>query len=180
MTEIAGKVIKMGDHVNTDYIISGKYKFKTQDMTILAKHAFEDLDPNLVVRIKPGDVIAAGLNFGCGSSREHAPRVIKAVGISAVLAKSFARIFFRNCINVGLPAITLSDSFLDNAREGDIVNINLDVGLVQNRTNGMTEKFSRLPSSLMDVLLEGGVVSYVNKHGALPWEDQSESCSGIR
>lgn len=170
MAKISGKAIKLGDHINTDYIISGKYKFKTQDMNILAKHAFEDLDPTLISRIRPGDVLVAGINFGCGSSREHAPRVIKAVGIGAVVAKSFARIFFRNCINVGLPAVALPSAFIDATDDGDILSVDLEGGVVENPAKGLRAGFRELPESLMSLMREGGVVEYVRKHGSLPWQ----------
>jgi len=169
MLDIKGRAIKLGDHINTDYIISGKYKFKTQDMSTLAKHAFEDLDPTLVSRIRPGDILVAGVNFGCGSSREHAPRVIKAVGISAVVAKSFARIFFRNCINVGLPAVVLPNAFVDSIDEGDFLSIDLKEGTVENLKKGLMVEFRSLPESLMQLMTEGGVVEYVKRHGSLPW-----------
>ncbi|MEM2920834.1 MAG: 3-isopropylmalate dehydratase [Candidatus Bathyarchaeia archaeon] len=169
MLRVEGKAIRLGDHINTDFIISGKYKFKTQDIGTLAKHAFEDLDPTFVSRINPGDILVAGVNFGCGSSREHAPRVIKAVGIGAVAAKSFARIFFRNCINVGLPAVVLPGAFIDATQEGDLLKIELEGGVVNNFTRGLRVEFGGLPKSLAKLMMEGGVVEYVKKYGSLPW-----------
>ena len=129
--QLIGYAHKFGDNVNTDYIISGKYKFATIDMNELVVHLMEDLRPNFYYEIKKGDFIVAGENFGCGSSREQAPLVIKQAGIGAVLAKSFARIFFRNAINIGLPAIEVST---DSIEEGDSLKVDLEKGIVENIT----------------------------------------------
>jgi 3-isopropylmalate/(R)-2-methylmalate dehydratase small subunit len=165
-----GKAVKLGDHINTDFVISGKYKFKTQDIKELSKHIFEDLDPTLSQRIKSGTIIVAGRNFGYGSSREHAPRVIKEVGVSAVIAKSFARIFFRNAINIGLPVIVASESFIDSTNEGDEVSLDLEKGTIKNETKNIEETFKPYPSFISVVMREGGIVSYFKKYGVLPWD----------
>lgn len=128
---IRGKAHKFGDDINTDYIISGKYKFKSLDFNEMSKHLFEDLDPEFYKKITPGDIIVAGKNFGCGSSREQAPLVIKHAGISLVIAKSFARIFYRNSINVGLP---LLEADTDQIDQGDELEVGLFNGKIFNKT----------------------------------------------
>lgn len=139
---LQGKAHKFGDDVNTDYIISGKYKFKTLDMRELAKHVMEDLDPDFYQKINAGDFIVAGRNFGCGSSREQAPLAIKYAGISAVLAKSFARIFFRNAINTGLPVVECDT---DRIEPGDELVVDLSTGVITNKTKGLTIAAKPLP-----------------------------------
>ncbi|MCX5750542.1 MAG: 3-isopropylmalate dehydratase small subunit [Candidatus Saganbacteria bacterium] len=148
--------------INTDYIISGRYKFKIQDPVELAKHVMEDLDPNFYQRIQPGDFIVAGSNFGCGSSREQAPQAIKYANISAVLAKSFARIFYRNSFNLGLPALELDTDGID---DGDDLEVDLDKGMVTNKTKGKELKFSPLPPTMQTLLSDGGLVEHFKKHG---------------
>lgn len=128
--------------INTDYIISGRYKFKIQDPNELAKHVMEDLDPKFYGRIKKGDFLIAGRNFGCGSSREQAPIAIKYAGISAVIAKSFARIFYRNCYNLGLPAI---EADTDGIKEGDALEVDLEAGVIRNKTQSKQIKIAPLP-----------------------------------
>src|SRR3989339_1209581 len=122
---------KVADDINTDYIISGRYKFKIQDPYELAKHVMEDIDPEFYSRVKKGDFLVAGRNFGCGSSREQAPQAIKYAGISAVIAKSFARIFYRNCYNLGLPAI---EAYTDGIDDADELELDLDAGVLRNKT----------------------------------------------
>ncbi|WP_309493208.1 3-isopropylmalate dehydratase small subunit [Candidatus Hecatella orcuttiae] len=161
---IKGRVWKFGDDVNTDVIIPGKYKFKTLNMKELAEHAMEGLDPNFSKKAKPGDVIVAGKNFGCGSSREHAPRVLKELGIGAVVAESFARIFFRNAINVGLPVLESKEASKET-REGDILEIDLEAGVIKNREAERSYNFRPLPSVLLDILQSGGLVEYLKKKG---------------
>ncbi|NLL86029.1 MAG: 3-isopropylmalate dehydratase small subunit [Syntrophomonadaceae bacterium] len=157
-----GSVHKFGDDVNTDYIISGRYKFKTLDMRELAKHVMEDLDPEFYSRIKPGDFIVAGKNFGCGSSREQAPLAIINADISAVIAKSFARIFYRNCINTGLPLIECDTDRID---EGDELEVNLKEGILYNKTKGEQIAITPLPPVMLKILSEGGLVEHFKKYG---------------
>jgi 3-isopropylmalate/(R)-2-methylmalate dehydratase small subunit len=159
---LRGKAHVFGDDVNTDYIISGRYKFKTLDMDELAGHCMEDIDPDFVSKVEPGDFIVAGANFGCGSSREQAPLVIKHAGVSAVLAGSFARIFFRNAINKGLPVAECDTSGIAT---GDELEVDLGKGKVKNLTRGAEMVISPLPSVMMDILSEGGLTDYLKKHG---------------
>lgn len=147
--------------INTDYIISGRYKFKIQDPHELAKHVMEDLDPKFYSRVTKGDFIVTGKNFGCGSSREQAPMAIKYAGISAVLAKSFARIFYRNCFNLGLPAIEIDT---DEIKEGDEIEIDMDAGIV--KVNGKETKIPPLPKTMQTLLGDGGLVEHFKKHGS--------------
>ncbi|MEW6552818.1 MAG: 3-isopropylmalate dehydratase small subunit [Actinomycetota bacterium] len=159
---LRGRAHIFGDDVNTDYIISGKYKFKTLDMDELACHCMEDVDPDFSTRVQPGDFIVAGGNFGCGSSREQAPLVIKHAGVSAVLARSFARIFFRNAINKGLPAVECDTSGIE---AGDELEVDLASGRVANLTRGTEMAITPLPAVMMDILTEGGLTEYLKRHG---------------
>lgn len=162
---IAGESLKLGDNINTDFIISGRYKFAITDMKELAKHIMEDIDPNFPNKITPGkSIIVAGNNFGMGSSREQAPLVIKEAGITAVLAKGFARIFFRNGFNIGLPLIQTDTSKID---ERDVLEIDLDKGMVRNITKGIDLKAGPLPKFMQELLSEGGIIDYYKKHGEL-------------
>lgn len=161
--KLKGKAHKVGDSVNTDYIISGKYKFKTLDMDELAKHIMEDLDPNFYSKIAPGDFIVAGRNFGLGSSREQAPLVIKHAKISAVIAQSFARIFFRNSINTGLPLIVCPDANKIDA--GDVLEIDPEAGVVKDVTKNIDLKAEALPSIMIKILQDGGLAEHIIKHG---------------
>jgi len=154
--------LPQNDDINTDYIISGRYKFKIQDPNELARHVMEDLDPKFYEKIKKGDFIVAGKNFGCGSSREQAPMAIKYSGISAVLAKSFARIFYRNCFNLGLPAIECAT---DDIKEGDELEVNFDAGLIKNMTLGKEIKIPPLPKTMQILLEDGGLIEHFKKHG---------------
>ena len=159
---LRGKAHVFGDDVNTDYIISGRYKFKTLDMDELACHCMEDIDPDFISRVQPGDFIVAGSNFGCGSSREQAPLVIKHAGIGAVLACSFARIFFRNAINKGLP---VGECDTSGIQAGDELEVDLGAGRVTNLSRGTEAGVSPLPPVMMDILAEGGLTGYLKKHG---------------
>ncbi|MGQ9512762.1 3-isopropylmalate dehydratase small subunit [Thermodesulfitimonas sp.] len=159
---LQGRAHKFGNDVNTDYIISGKYKFKTLDMNELAKHVMEDLDPDFYQKIRPGDFIVAGTNFGCGSSREQAPLVIKHARIGAVLAKSFARIFFRNAINTGLPVVECDT---DQIEVGDEIVLDLAAGVCENRTRGVTIPVKPLPEVMLRILQDGGLAAHFKKHG---------------
>ena len=160
---LKGKGLRLpqNDDINTDYIISGRYKFKIQDPAELAKHVMEDLDPNFYSKIKKGDFIVAGTNFGCGSSREQAPMAIKYAGISAVIAKSFARIFYRNCFNLGLPAIECDT---DQISEGDELEVDFDNGIIKNRTKGKNIKINPLPKVMQTLLADGGLVEHFKKN----------------
>lgn len=163
--KIEGKSIKLGDNINTDFIISGRYKFAITDMKELAKHIMEDIDPNFPAKITRGkSIIVAGSNFGMGSSREQAPLVIKEAGISAVAAKSFARIFYRNALNIGLPLIELDT---DKISDSDLLSIDFDKGQVNNLTKNTKVKINPLPDFMQKLLQEGGVVGYIKKYGEL-------------
>jgi 3-isopropylmalate/(R)-2-methylmalate dehydratase small subunit len=162
--KLTGKALrfKQDNDINTDYIISGRYKFKIQDPNELAKHVMEDLDPNFSQRITPGDFIVAGRNFGCGSSREQAPQAIKYAKIGAVIAKSFARIFYRNCYNLGLLAI---EADTDGISDGDELELDLDGGKIVNKTKNTTIKVAPLPPTMQTLLADGGLVEHFKKHG---------------
>ena len=160
--KIQGKAHKFGDDINTDYIISGKYKFKTLDMNELAKHVMEDLDPDFYSKIETGDFIVAGRNFGCGSSREQAPLAIKHANIGAVLAKSFARIFFRNAINTGLPVIECDTDQID---AGDKLSVDLGTGKLVNETKNKDIEIKQLPEVMIKILNDGGLAEHFKKHG---------------
>lgn len=164
---LKGIVIKLGDDVNTDLVIAGRYKFRSVSIEDMARHIFEDIDPTLASRIKPGDIVVAGKNFGCGSSREQAPRVMVAAGISAVVAKSFARIFFRNAINVGVPAIAVDGKFVDSTFEADLLEIDIAKNTVRNITRNLEAIFKPFPQQLLQILEAGGLIGYVKKKGDL-------------
>jgi 3-isopropylmalate/(R)-2-methylmalate dehydratase small subunit len=150
------------DDINTDYIISGRYKFKIDDMNELAKHVMEDIDPKFASEVRKGDVIVAGRNFGCGSSREQAPRALKAAGVSAIIAKSYARIFYRSAFNVGLPLIECdTDGFAD----GDILQIDLDSGEVVDQRTGVKRKVAPIPKTMQTLLDDGGLIAHLKTHG---------------
>lgn len=150
------------DNVNTDYVISGRYKFRIKDMKELSKYLFEDMDPEFYKKIKSGDYIVAGENFGCGSSREQAPWVIKEAGISAVLAKSFARIFFRNAFNIGLSAVECDT---DKINDGDIIELDIEKEEVINHTQNKTIKTATIPKLMRQFLKDGGVIEHFKKYG---------------
>ncbi len=158
---IEGKAHVFGDHINTDYIISAKHKIRTTDLTQMAQYIMEDIRPGFNKEIEPGDFIVAGINFGSGSSRETAPRVIQLAGISAVLAKGFARIFFRNAINVGLRVVRLDTSSI---REGDRLRVDLSAGRVENLTRGQAITVNPLPPFIQAILNAGGVKNYLKTH----------------
>src|SRR5512136_182889 len=140
---LTGRAFKFGDGISTDYIIPGKYAQIRSNLPELAKHVMEDADPTFASRVKPGDFVVGGNNFGLGSSREHAPLVIKMAGVSAILAKSVARIFFRNAINLGLPVLICDTDKID---EGDELEIDLTGGTVRDKTNGSVLTFGRIPN----------------------------------
>lgn len=163
---INGTSIKLGDNINTDFIISGRYKFAVTDIKELSKHIMEDIDPDFHAKVKPGkSIIVAGKNFGMGSSREQAPLVIKEAGITAILAKTFARIFFRNAFNIGL---ALVETDTDRIGEGDSLVIDLDKGVVKDLTKGIDLEINPLPEFMQELLREGGIINYYKKHKKLP------------
>lgn len=159
---LKGKAFKFGDDISTDLIIAGKYAHLRSNLPELAKHAMEDANPDFVKQVKPGDFIVGGSNFGLGSSREHAPLVIKMAGVSAILAKSFARIFFRNAINQGVPAL-ICDT--DKISQDDLLEIRLEEGVINNITKQETYRFTRIPPAMLSILNEGGLIPYINRHG---------------
>ncbi len=156
-----GKAHKLGIDINTDYIISGRYKFSITDPKELAKHIFEDLIPGFYKRVKEGDFIVAGKNFGCGSSREQAPQALKAAQISAVIAPSFARIFYRNAINLGL---TLIEAETGKIKDGDLLEVDLNNNLIKDVTGKKEIKIKPLPELMQKILDAGGAVEYFKKH----------------
>jgi len=159
---LKGKAHVFGDNINTDYIISGKYKFRTLDMDELATHLMEDIDPGFASRIQKGDFIVAGRNFGCGSSREQAPLVIKHAGVPAVIAKSFARIFYRNAMNIGL---FLFEADTAGISASDEIEIEVEKGRIVNLTKNAAVSAAPIPSFLIQIAAEGGVVEYLKRHG---------------
>lgn len=159
---LKGTVFKFGDNISTDLIAPGRYAHLRSNLPELAKHVMEDAEPTFASKVKPGDFIIAGKNFGLGSSREHAPLIIKTSGVSAIVAKSVARIFFRNAINQGLPVLICDTDHIDS---GDIIEVNLAKGVITNLTSGIQLTFGKLPQVMLDILSEGGLVPYINKYG---------------
>jgi 3-isopropylmalate/(R)-2-methylmalate dehydratase small subunit len=155
---LKGKVHKYGADVNTDVIIPARY-LNVSDPNELAKYCMEDIDREFVARVKPGDIIMATTNFGCGSSREHAPLAIKAAGISCIIAKSFARIFFRNAINIGLPLLECEEA-VDKTEAGDLLEVDLSSGEIKNVTNGMTFTARPYPDFMAELISAGGLIEY--------------------
>lgn len=158
---LKGQVHKYGSNVDTDVIIPARY-LNVSEPTELAKHCMEDIDPNFVKEMKKGDIIIADANFGCGSSREHAPLAIKTAGVSCVIAKSFARIFFRNAINIGLPLLESAEA-VDNTRDGDTLEVDLSSGKIVNLTNSQTFFAKPYPEFMSELINSGGLVEYTKK-----------------
>ena len=158
---LKGKVHKYGADVNTDAIIPARY-LNVYDPAKLAKHCMEDIDNDFVKKVKPGDIIVATTNFGCGSSREHAPRAIKAAGISCTIAKTFARIFYRNAINIGLPILEC-DRAVDNIKAGDLLEVDLSNGKIKNLTNGMEFTANPYPDFMAELISAGGLIEHTKK-----------------
>ena len=156
-----GNAIKYGDNVDTDVIIPARY-LNTSDHAELASHCMEDIDKTFVNRVKSGDIMAAGQNFGCGSSREHAPIAIKASGISLVIAKSFARIFYRNAINIGLAIVECPEA-AEEISEGDIVEADLDNGIIRNITTGKEYTTAPFPEFIQKIIANGGLMDSIAK-----------------
>lgn len=159
--QFSGNAIKYGRDIDTDAIIAARY-LNTSDMAELAKHCMQDIDPTFVERAKPGDIIVAEENFGCGSSREHAPACIKAAGISVVIAKSFARIFYRNSINIGLPIMECPEA-VDGINEGDSVSVDANTGVITNTSTGATFQAQPFPPFIQEIIEEGGLINRTRK-----------------
>ena len=159
---LRGKAFKFDDSISTDHIIPGRFAHLRSNLPELAKHVLEDADLTFVSRVKAGDFIIAGANFGLGSSREHAPLVIKMAGVSAILAKSVARIFFRNAINLGLPVLICDTAKIN---DGDELEVDLTAGIVKDITNGNRLTFGKIPEVMLHILDEGGLIPYIKKYG---------------
>ena len=159
---LKGRAFKFGDSISTDHIIPGRFAHLRSSLPELTKHVMEDADPTFASRVKEGDFIVAGNNFGLGSSREHAPLVIKMAGVKAILAKSVARIFFRNAINLGLPVLICDTDIIS---DGDELEIDLAAGTVRDVTNGNQFTFGKIPEVMLRILDEGGLIPYIQKYG---------------
>jgi 3-isopropylmalate/(R)-2-methylmalate dehydratase small subunit len=161
-SEITGKAWKFGDNISTDHITPGRYFHLRSNLEELAKHVLEDADPGFASKVRAGDIIVAGKNFGLGSSREHAPRAIKIVGVSCIIAKSFARIFYRNSFNIGLP---LLETNTDEINNGDTLKIDFKNGEITDETNGKVLTFLPLSSFMKRLIEDGGIEEHVKKYG---------------
>jgi 3-isopropylmalate/(R)-2-methylmalate dehydratase small subunit len=168
METLTGKAWKFGDDISTDHIAPGRLFHLRTNLPELAKHVLEDADPDFANKMSPGDFVVGARNFGLGSSREHAPRIIKIAGVNAVLAKSFARIFFRNAINVGLPVLVCDTDQIDT---GDELEVDLAAGIVKDKTKGIEIGFAPLPPAMVKILSDGGLVEHYKKHGRLAVDD---------
>jgi 3-isopropylmalate/(R)-2-methylmalate dehydratase small subunit len=157
MQTLDGKTWKFGKDIDTDLIIAARY-LNTSDPKELAKHVMEDADPEFVSKMSVGDIIVADENFGCGSSREHAPIALKAAGVAAVIAPTFARIFYRNAFNMGLPIFELKEA--NEIKEGDVVSIDMDNGTITNKTSGKTYKFIPIPEFMQQLINAGGLMNF--------------------
>lgn len=166
--KLTGIAHKFGDDINTDLIISGRYKFRTLDNKELAEHVMEDLDHDFYKKISEGDFIVAGRNFGCGSSREQAPLAIKYAGISAVIAKSFARIFFRNAINIGLPVLECRHA--NKIENGDELEVDISKGLIIIKDRNLHLRIKPLSEIMLKILDDGGLVNHFRKHGGFGFD----------
>ncbi len=167
---IRGRAWKFGDYVSTDLIAPGRYANLRDNLNEFVKHVLEDADPKFApaaLERKEAYIVVAGRNFGQGSSREHAARLIKLSGVPIVLAKSFARIFYRNCFNIGLPALTTDTDKIDH---GDELEIDLEQGVIHNKTKGTQLPAGRIPPIMMQILSEGGIIEYIKRHGDLVFE----------
>lgn len=158
-----GKVFKYGDNVDTDVIIPARY-LNTSDAKELAAHCMEDIDAEFGNKVDNGDIIVADKNFGCGSSREHAPLAIKTAGVSCVIAKTFARIFYRNAINIGLPILECVEA-AEKIKGGDIVEVNFDTGVITNVTRGESYQGQAFPEFMQEIIKADGLVNYINNKG---------------
>ena len=160
MNKITGKVWNFGSNIDTDLIIAARY-LNSSDPDHLAKYVMEDADPDFASKVQPGDIIVAGENFGCGSSREHAPIALKAAGVAAVIAPTFARIFYRNAFNMGLPIFELENA--EEIIEGETVSIDLAEGTIENNTTNKTYKFTPIPPFMQELLADGGLMNFAAK-----------------
>lgn len=160
MEAAKGSVFKFGDNVDTDVIIPARY-LNSSDPKELAAHCMEDIDKDFVKKMKAGDIIVADKNFGCGSSREHAPLAIKAAGVSCVIAETFARIFYRNAINIGLPIIECAEASKE-IKDGDMVSVDFDSGVITDETTGKTYQGQAFPEFMQKIIDSGGLVNYIN------------------
>lgn len=167
---IIGKVWVYGDDISTDQIIPGKYKVRLTEIAELSRHAMEGVDKRFSRKVSRGDILVAGRNFGCGSSREHAPLVLKQLGVAAIVARSFARIFYRNAINIGLPVVECPEA-AKSFRSGDRMKINLKDGLVKNTRTGRELKAYRMPSFLLNIVQDGGLVKHLKKRSGFQLRD---------
>ncbi len=163
--EMKGRAFVFGNDIDTDAIIPARY-LNTSDPEILKKHVMEDADSEFASKIGHGDIIVAGKNFGCGSSREHAPIAIKASGISCVIAESFARIFFRNSFNIGLPILISVEASRD-IRQGDLLEVNADEGVIRNISTGKKYSSNRLPDFITELVADGGLIEHIKKRGSI-------------
>lgn len=170
---LRGRVQRFGANVNTDYIIGAKHKAASLDIAEMAAHTFEDIDPGFATRVRPGDLVVAGPNFGCGSSRETAVHVLTALGVAAVLAPSFARIYFRNAINCGLPVLECDTTGIE---QDDDVSVDLATGAAVDHTRGLTRTATTLPPVMRALVDAGGLGPYLARHGdlVLPTDSRSE------
>ncbi|MFA5308635.1 MAG: 3-isopropylmalate dehydratase small subunit [Dehalococcoidales bacterium] len=159
--KLKGKVFKYGANVDTDAIIPARY-LNVSEPALLAEHCMEDIDLDFVKKVKPGDIIVAATNFGCGSSREHAPIAIKASGVSCVIAASFARIFFRNAINIGLPLLECAEA-VENTSAGDVLEVDLEKGKIKNLTNGKVFIAKPYPAFMSQLIAAGGLIDYTKE-----------------
>ena len=157
-----GKAWKFGDDISTDHIAPGRLFHLRTNLPELAKHVLEDADPEFASKMSPGDFVVGGNNFGLGSSREHAPRVLKIAGVNAVLARSFARIFFRNAINIGLLAVECDT---DKINQDDYLELDLSAGIIKNKTQNSKIKMTPLPDVMIKILNDGGLAKHIEKHG---------------
>ncbi len=164
------RVWLLGNNVNTDMIIPGRYNVTT-DRTSLARHCLCEARPEFPVEVQPGDIIVAGDNFGCGSSREHAPIALKAAGVGAIIARSFARIFYRNAINIGLPILTSAELAVQ-AQDGEAIEVDLATGRIVLPQQGRSFETRPLPAFALAIMAEGGIINYVKNHGGLAVEAQ--------
>jgi 3-isopropylmalate/(R)-2-methylmalate dehydratase small subunit len=156
--KVSGRVFKFGDNIDTDVIIPARY-LTSADPEHLKEHCMEDIDKSFKDRVKPGDIIVAGKNFGCGSSREHAPVAIKASGVSLVIANDFARIFYRNSINVGLPILECPQA-IDNIKDGDEIEADFDTGVITDKTTGECFQANAFPEFIKNIMASGGLLGY--------------------
>ncbi len=170
LTQHFARRLKVQDNINTDYVISGRYKFRIQDPKELCKHIFEDIDPEFAARVKKGDILVAGENFGCGSSREQAPQSLKTAGFYAVIAKSFARIFYRNAFNIGLMLIECNTGFID---DGDTVELDIERGKLKDVSKGLVFDVKPIPYVMKKLLEDGGVIEHFKKYGGFSFNEQA-------